>query len=116
MFDEAIAENRNWGSLTRNEIETSVSLAQIYAVAGQKDDAAKLVEVVKADPSLIDQAYRGLALVHAALGENDAAFEWLEKGYERREESVLSLKVDPKIDPLRSDPRFSALLKRIGVE
>jgi tetratricopeptide (TPR) repeat protein len=37
MFDEAIAENGNWGSLTRNEIETTVSLAQIYAVAGRKD-------------------------------------------------------------------------------
>ena len=116
MFDEAIAENRNWGRVTGNEIETTVSLAQIYAVAGQKDDAAKLVEVVKADPNLIDQAYRGLALVHAALGENDSAFACLEKGYERREESVLSLKVDPKVDPPRSDPRFSALLKRIGVE
>jgi serine/threonine-protein kinase len=116
MFDEAIAENRNWGSLTGNKIETTVSLAQIYAVAGQKDDAAKLVEVVNDDPNLIDQAYRGLALVHAALGENDSAFECLEKGYQRREESVLSLKVDPKVDPLRSDSRFSALLKRIGVE
>ena len=66
--------------------------------------------------TLIDQAYRGLALVHGVLGENDAAFESLEKGYQRREESLLSLKVDPKMDPLRSDPRFSALLRRIGVE
>lgn len=116
QFDDAIAENQTWGRLTGNEIETTVSLAQIYAVAGQKDAAAKLVEVVKADPNLIDQAYRGLALVHAALGENDAAFEYLEKSYQRREESVLSLKVDPKLDQLRADPRFIALLKRIGVE
>lgn len=116
LFDEAIAENQHWGRLTGNEIETTVSLAQIYAVAGQKDNALKLVEVVKDDRNLIDQAYRGLALVDAALGENDSAFAWLEKSYERREESVLSLKVDPKVDRLRSDPRFTALLKRIGVE
>jgi serine/threonine protein kinase/Tfp pilus assembly protein PilF len=116
LFDEAIAENQNWGSLTGNRIETSVSLAQIYAVAGQKDAAAKLVEVVRNDPNLIDQAYRGLALVYAAFGENDSAFNCLEKSYQRREESVLSLKVDPKVDPLRSDPRFMALLRRIGVE
>jgi hypothetical protein len=44
------------------------------------------------------------------------AFEWLEKSYERREESILSLKVDPKLDPLRKDPRFIALLRKIGIE
>jgi len=115
-FDEAIGANQNWGNLTRNEVETNLALAQIYAVSGQVEAARKLVEVVKQDPHLIDQAYRGLALVHAALGENDAAFESLEKGYSRREESLLSLKVDPKVDRLRSDPRFTALLKKIGVE
>jgi hypothetical protein len=57
-----------------------------------------------------------LALVYAALGENDLAFARLEKGYQRREESLLSLKVDPKADRLRSDPRFVALLKKMGVE
>jgi serine/threonine-protein kinase len=115
-FDEAIGANQNWGNLTGNEVETNLALAQIYAVSGQTEAARKLVELVKQDPHLIDQAYRGLALVHAALGENDDAFESLEKGYQRREESLLSLKVDPKVERLRSDPRFTALLRKIGVE
>ena len=68
------------------------------------------------DKLVTDQVYRGLAIVYAALGENDIAFKWLGKSYERHEESLLSLKVDPKADRLRSDPRFIALLKRIGVE
>ena len=89
-FDEAIGANQNWGNLTGNEVETNLALAQIYAVSGQTEAARKLVELVKQDPHLIDQAYRGLALVHAALGENDDAFESLEKGYQRREESLLS--------------------------
>ena len=116
LFDEAIAENRIWGTLTGNKVETTLALAQIYAVSGQIEAARKLVEVVERDPLVIDQAYRGLALVYAALGENDLAFARLEKGYQRREESLLSLKVDPKVDRLRSDPRFIALLKKIGVE
>jgi len=116
LFDEAIAENQNWGELAGNKVETSLALAQIYAVSGKIDAARTLVEVVKKDSNLIDQAYRGLALVYAALGENDTAFEWLEKGYERREESLLSIKVDPKVDRLRSDPRFIALLREMGVE
>jgi serine/threonine protein kinase/cytochrome c-type biogenesis protein CcmH/NrfG len=115
-FDEAIAENRNWGTLTGNKVETTVALAQLYAVSGQKEEAKKLVEVVEKDKLMIDQVYRGLALVYAALGENDIAFKWLEKSYQSHEESLLSLKVDPKADRLRSDLRFIALLKQIGVE
>jgi len=116
VFDEAIVENQKWGALTGNKVETTVALAQLNAVSGQVEEAKKLIEVVEQDKLVVEQAYRGLALVHAALGENDLAFEWLEKSYERREESILSLKVDPKVDPLRKDPRFIALLRKIGIE
>jgi serine/threonine-protein kinase len=116
MFDEAIEENRRWGALTGNQPETTVALAQLYAASGKREDARRIVAEVEADKLLSDNVHRGLALVYAALGENDAAFHWLEKSYEKREESLLNVKVDPKIDGLRSDPRFSALLKKIGVE
>ena len=116
VFDEAIVENQKWGALTGNKVETTVARAQLNAVSGQVEEAKKLIEVVEQDKLVVEQAYRGLALVHAALGENDLAFEWLEKSYERREESILSLKVDPKVDPLRKDPRFIALLRKIGIE
>ncbi len=115
-FDEAIVENEKWGALTRNKVETTVALAQLYAVSGQTEEAKKLINVVEQDQLVIDQVYRGLALVYAALGENDSAFKCLEQSYERHEEAILSLKVDPKVDPLRSDPRFAALLKKIGIE
>jgi hypothetical protein len=57
-----------------------------------------------------------VALVYTALGEVDLAFEWLDKSYELHEESLCSLKIDPKMDPLRSDPRFNRLLKKMGLE
>jgi adenylate cyclase len=44
------------------------------------------------------------------------AFKWLEKSFEKHEESLCSLKIDPKMDSLRSDPRFNLLLKKIGFE
>ena len=115
-FDESIVENQKWGALTRNKVETAVALAQLNAVSGQVDEAKKLIEVVEQDKLVIDQVYRGLALVYAALGENDTALKCLEKSCERHEEAILSLKVDPKVDPLRKDPRFIALLKKIGIE
>jgi TolB-like protein/DNA-binding winged helix-turn-helix (wHTH) protein/Tfp pilus assembly protein PilF len=56
----------------------------------------------------------GFAALYAAIGEKDKAFEWLEKAVKERDFSIASIKVDPDFDPLRSDPRFDALLKKIG--
>jgi tetratricopeptide (TPR) repeat protein len=54
-----------------------------------------------------------VALVYAGLGEKDSAFEWLEKAYAVRDKGLTFLKVDPCLDPLRSDPRFQDLLRRV---
>jgi len=116
QFDEAIAENQKWGKLTGNKTETAITLAQLYAISGQVEEARKLIDDVKRNKLATEQIHRGLALVYAALGEIDTAFECLEESYDYHEESILSLKVDPKADPLRSDPRFVPLLKKIGVE
>ena len=115
MFNKAIAENQRWGELTGNKVKTEVALVQIYAAAGLKEEAGKLIKQIETG-KLGGNDYRGMATVYAALGDNDMAFDWLEKSYERREESLCSLKIDQKMDPLRSDPRFNDLLRRIGLE
>lgn len=58
----------------------------------------------------------GFAFIHAALGEKDKAFTWLEKAYEQHCAELFDLKVEPKYDSLRPDPRFTHLLERIGLE
>ncbi len=55
-----------------------------------------------------------MAAVYAALGDADATFEWLEKAYERRSITLSWIRVNPGFDPIRSDPRFQDLLRRIG--
>ena len=55
------------------------------------------------------------AIVHTALGETDEAFARLEEAYAMRSEALVWLKVDPRLDPLRSDPRFIGLLQRVGL-
>ncbi len=61
------------------------------------------------------EAAIGLAQIYAALGENDSAFAWLEKCYDARAESLCTLKIDPKLDRLRTDPRFAALVRKAGL-
>jgi tetratricopeptide (TPR) repeat protein len=53
------------------------------------------------------------ALVYAALGDTDQAMIWLEKAYQEREYQLVRAKVDPRLNPLRSDPRFQALLDKM---
>jgi hypothetical protein len=56
-----------------------------------------------------------VAGINAALGDRDAAFEWLNRAYEQRDVQLVSLKTDPSLDGLRQDPRFADLVKRVGL-
>ena len=102
--------------LSGNTVKTQVALAQIYAASGRKEDALKIVEQEQIEEMLSGNDYRGVALVYAALRENDKAFQWLEKSVQHHEESLCSLKVDPKFDTIRTDARFSGILKKIRLE
>lgn len=113
QYDAAIAENQLWGNGTANQWKTDIALAQIYAASGDKEAAMKIIDVVDTNEFQGGNDYRGVALVYATLEETEKAFEWLEKSYQMHEESLCSLKIDPKLDSLRSDPRFNELLQKV---
>jgi hypothetical protein len=57
-----------------------------------------------------------IAIIYTGLGENEQAFVWLEKAYKQRDGWLASrLKVDPRLDSLRSDPRLADLIRRVGL-
>ena len=56
-----------------------------------------------------------IAMVHIGLGDTDRAFEWLQKALEARDWQMSMLKVEPAFDGLRADPRFAALVERVGL-
>lgn len=91
------------------------SLAYVYARAGMNVEARAGLDELKAleKESFVPPFY--LALIHMALRENDDAFAYLEKAYEMRDSSLPLLKVDARLDPLRSDPRLTELMQRIGL-
>ncbi|MFQ5927901.1 MAG: hypothetical protein ACE5MH_10770, partial [Terriglobia bacterium] len=56
-----------------------------------------------------------MALAYMELGENEQAMAWLERSYEEREGGLPFLNASPGLDPLRSDPRFQDLVRRVGL-
>lgn len=114
LFNKAIVENQRWGELTGNKIKTEVSLVQIYAASGLKSEASKMVSnMLPGDLGSNDK--RGMALIYASLGDNDLAFDWLEKSFEMHEESLCNINIDPKLDGLRGDSRLVNLARRVGL-
>ena len=114
MFNDAIAEYEKARALDDSPV-IAASLAHVLAEAGRKDEAEKLlVELNDLSQRRYVSAY-DLALIHVGLGENDRAFEMLERAYEERSSGLSWLKVDPRLNTLRSDPRFASLMSRVGL-
>jgi tetratricopeptide (TPR) repeat protein len=90
------------------------ALAHAYALAGKTGAARKMLRQLTEQAGSRITAAPLIAHIHLGLGETEKAMEWLRKGVEERSYWMTMLKVDPVYDPIRSDPRFQALLKRVG--
>ena len=89
--------------------------ARVYALAGNRTEAERLVnESIAAEKARYVAPYP-LATVYAALGDDDRAMAYLEKVFNERSYYVVWLNVDPALDRLRSDARFQDLLRRVGI-
>ena len=112
---EALAAFQEAKNLDPSNWPTSALLCHGYASSGDRLRAKQLlIELTKqATQGNLDPVWIGL--IHAALNDKESAFVWLEKAHHMRSETLLFLKVDPKYDNLRSDPRFSDLVKRLNL-
>jgi tetratricopeptide (TPR) repeat protein len=112
-FDDALTEFRLVEERFR---EWPVSIAArgfVAGVAGRADEALEILAELKRLASRKFVTPYGVALVYAGLGENDAAFVWLNKAFEERSHWLVWLRLDPRWNGLRSDPRFAELVSRI---
>jgi len=111
--EQAIAEIQDTTALPMGERRTL--LAYFHALAGRKDQALTLLSELSADQSRQKVRPVDMAAVYVALGRNDEAFVWLQRAYADRPISLAYLKVDPRFDPLRVDPRFAQLVRSLGL-
>jgi len=115
MFTEAISNMKRAVTLSPFNQELSWMLGHAYAMAGKTEEARKIIDDLHRLAKIQYVQPYGFALIHVGLEENDAALEWLEKGYQDRNGWMPLLQVEPRFDPLRSDPRFQDLLRRMNL-
>lgn len=113
MFGEAITELQKATELSQGSPTITANLARAYAASNRKEEALRLLDDLKKSSAPASSHASEIAVVYTALGDKDQAMTWLEKGYEERFNPGVLLR--PGFDPLRSDPRFQDLLRRIGL-
>jgi len=94
---------------------TMAYLGSVHARAGNLDAASQVLKDLLARCDREPVAPRCFSYLYAAIGEPDKAFEWLEKACRTHDSGVFFLRVMPLYDPLRSDPRFDGMLRRLGL-
>src|SRR5262249_3333203 len=120
-FADALAEIERWSSIEKRSFLDGLTAsfywgAYVYGRAGQQMEAQHALEQMeevyrrrRLDPHLMVRAYIG-------VGRMNEAFAWLDRCYRERNSLLTTLKVDALFDPLRGDPRFGELLRRVGFE
>ena len=114
QFQEALAEFRK-GAPPEGDPDASAAIAQVEALQGNRTAAYRILHRLSREARERYVSPASIALIHSALGEKDQAFQWLEQAYKDRSWWLVFLKVDPRFDSLRSDRRFEALLRRVGL-
>jgi len=113
MYPEAIAELQKAVQLSGGGPTCMANLARADVASGNRSEAEKLLSDLKKRSSPGYSHGSEIAVIYASLGDPDQAINWLEKGFEERFNPGVLLR--PGLDPLRSDPRFHDLVRRIGL-
>jgi len=111
--EEAIVELQTATRLSASSPTCAANLGRAYAVTGRRDEAVQLLGDLKERATASYSNAAEIAIVYAALGDTDQAIAWLDKGYEERFNPGVLLR--PGFDPLRADPRFQDLERRVGL-
>jgi TolB-like protein/Tfp pilus assembly protein PilF len=114
-FQDAINELQKAVKLSKDSEYAIAALGHAYAIAGKKEELREVLEKLR---GISDRGYVSafdMAVIYAGLNDKQEALHWLQKAYEERSSFLVYSRWEPRLDPLRSDPRFQELLHRIGL-
>jgi DNA-binding winged helix-turn-helix (wHTH) protein/tetratricopeptide (TPR) repeat protein len=115
MYEDAIAQFQKGLDLSGGEPAYLAALGYVYGLSGKRAEAMNVLTQLA---SLSKHRYVSpydIALIHVALGEKDSAFDWLEKALTARSYELVYLRLDKRMETMRSDPRYSKLVRQIGL-
>jgi tetratricopeptide (TPR) repeat protein len=112
-YEDAIAELHQGLTLSGDESEMAGALGHAYAVSGKRGEAEKALVELKERSAQHYVAPFDLAVIYAGLGAKTPTFEWLEKASEDHSTWLTWIKVGPRFDSIRDDPRYRDLLRRM---
>jgi len=108
MYEEALKEYTILKNIS--------GIGLVYAKMGKTAEAHRILnELIEQSKHTYVSPY-DLARIYFQLGDNDQGFAWLERAYEDRDDLITGIKISPEFDNVRSDPRFKAMLKKVGLE
>jgi serine/threonine protein kinase/Tfp pilus assembly protein PilF len=115
MYKESVEVSEKGVALFKGWPAMMHALGRSYAFSGRRDDALRIIdELIELSKKRYVCAYFP-ALIYAALNDLDQTFKWLEKAFQERGWWMVVFNVDPRLDSLRSDPRFINLVHRVGL-
>ena len=96
--------------------DSFAQMAHVYGTAGRRSDALRMIHLLRERRLETFVPAGNIAYAFAGLGEADSTFHWLDLAVEDRSEMLTILKVEPGFDPVRKDPRFADVLRRVGLD
>ena len=115
-FDAAIETLKKAVEVGNGSPSALGTLGQAYGLAGRKREAQEILAELNRQSHERYVPPHAFVHVYIGLGDKDKAFEWLEKSYQERSNSMVWMGTTAMFDPLRSDPRFDSLLRRVGLK
>ena len=114
MFADALRELRRAKEFLKVNLNVDADMGRVCALSGRRREADRAMARLKRESRGRYVNPYQIALIHIGLGQKEPAFEWLNKAFQERSDMLVYLKVDPRLNPIRSDSRFVDLERRIG--
>ncbi|MCI0602953.1 protein kinase [bacterium] len=113
-YDQGIAAIQKSIQLSPQTTDYQAILAYAYAVSGKKEAAELLLKDLQGQDQYVSPVY--IAMIYTGLSDKDKAFEWLQKAHQEHSEYLSFVKVEPEFEPLRTDTRYMALIRSLGLK
>jgi eukaryotic-like serine/threonine-protein kinase len=113
-YGRAIETLQRAVNLSGRNPDILAQVGQTYGLQGSSREARAILDELNTSAKARYVPAFDRALIYAGLGDRDQAFDWLQRAYDERYSLLVLLQVDPDLNPLRDDPRFEALVRRVG--